>query len=264
MVSGRFSLALAAAIWVAAWALAPQQQSTARGGANLRAAAASGRLIVPGRSAGPVRLGDGLADLRRMLRRTEPSSLRPYLALHDAGTGLLKLNECGKEIDTVSWGVPWPGISGVAAYRAGGRITVYLIGGRVVLISSGVALYHTAHGLTAGSTPQQVQRLWPNLRAYEDNATSMALNNRPVIYWVSQAKGIAFAFASDGPRMGWTRSLDSIEVFRPGWKFQPHGCAWPGEWSPLPPGTIHLRHQKPNTRIALGPRERGPAPADLR
>lgn len=250
MAFGRFVLTLAAGTLIATWALALPQRSTAGDGANPRVAEAAGRLIVPGRSAGPVWLGESLADLKRFLQAQFPRS-RAFWALRGASTGLLRLSECGEEIDSVSWGPPGGG--------GWAPVTAYLSRGRVFLISSGAELYHTAHGLTAGSTPQEVQRLWPNLRAYEDNATSAALNNRPVIYWVSQANGIAFALASDGPRTGWARSVDTIEVFRPGWKFQPHGCAWPGEWSPLPPGTIHLRHTRPNTRVALGTGEQGPA-----
>ncbi|MGH9506608.1 MAG: hypothetical protein ACRD13_06780 [Terriglobales bacterium] len=223
------------------WALASP------GGAKLQPRA-SARSIIPGRSVGPVRLGERLTDLRRLLQAQFPRS-RAQWTLRGASTGLLRLRECGEEVDKVGWGPP--------RGRGLAPVTAYLSGGRVFLISSGAELYHTAEGLKPGNSPDQVEHLWPNLRAYSDAETSMALYNRPVIYWVSQAKGIAFAFASNGPGMGWTRSLYSIEVFRPSWKFQPHGCAWPGEWSPLPSGTIHLRHPEPKTRIALGISGRG-------
>ena len=218
-----------------------------------RSAPAAGQLIVPGHRAGPVRLGESLASLRRMLLATPPPRVRRYYLLRGVGTGLYRPApswnaSCGRRFDQV---IPWPPPGEPIPSPVGsGLVTAFIAPSGAFLISSGAAVYHTVGGLAPGSTPSQVERQWPNLRAYEDNATSMALNNRPVVYWVSQSKGIAFAFVSNGPRMGWTRSLYTIDVFRPGWKFRPRGCAPPGEWSPLPTGTIHLLHTKPSTTVA--------------
>ena len=77
-----------------------------------------------------------------------------------------------------------------------GNIFVLFRNGHVVQIGSSTTRYHTPEALTTYDSPDLVQRYYKGLRAYELlGSSNAALGNRPLIFWVDQAKGIAFEFA---------------------------------------------------------------------
>lgn len=95
-----------------------------------------------------------------------------------------------------------------------GTVTIRFREGLVFQIDSATTRYRTAEGITTDSSPSRVRRYYRDLRAYVlSNYTDEARGGRPLIYWIDEAKGIAFTFAYS--RSMRTRYLFQIIVFEP-------------------------------------------------
>ena len=131
--------------------------------------------IVPGQSVGPLRLGD---------TRERTFELFPYKPNMDQEW--LEGDGCGT---TVNW-------LDMKKEKMAGNIFIRLKEGRVFQVDSGTTSFHTSRGITMGSSPQEIRKHYPGLRAFIlSTGFSEASGGRPLIYWVDTEKGIAFAFA---------------------------------------------------------------------
>lgn len=131
-------------------------------------------------------------------------------------------------------------ISKVVKSSAGaGDLVVLIRDGKVIQIDSGTPRFHTADGIAPYDTPQKVRQHYKNLRAYGYSITSMALGDRPVIFWVDADRGIAFEFAY--PREDGSRYLYAIIVFAPNTDFCPEDQEpEPGKWMEIAPYSLEL------------------------
>jgi hypothetical protein len=97
------------------------------------------------------------------------------------------------------------------------------------------------------TTIQKVKAHYKNLRAYADDITSMALGDRPVIYWVDSDRGIAFEFAYFQEEQ--RRYLYSVIVFRPNGLFCPMGeKIEPSHWHEILPYSLELPDRSAHLR----------------
>jgi len=96
-----------------------------------------------------------------------------------------------------------------------GNVFVHLKEGFVVQIDAATTRFQTHDRLTINATPEQVRKRYPGLRAYIlSEGTSQAEGMEPLVYWVDQQKGVAFAFAYSPKEK--LRYLYPIIVFKPG------------------------------------------------
>ena len=159
-------------------------------------------LIVPGMSAGPLQLGDTRE------RALELFPMKPNID-----------QEWGERVDcgtTINW-------LDMKSHKMSGNIFIRLKEGRVFQIDAGTTSFHTARNINMKSSPQDIRKKYPGLRAYIiSSGFSEASGNRPLVYWVDSEKGIAFAFAYS--QRDQKRSLNWIIVFKPGAEICPQ---WP-------------------------------------
>jgi hypothetical protein len=179
-------------------------------------------LIVPGERVGPLGLDDTKEHFWQVFQRHDPgSSEYPHT--------------CGAVVVTE---LHWADVDDNGVFA-------YLRNGRIFEISSASRRFHGKSGLTAGSTPQDVRRSYPDLQAYWlAHIRDLATGNRDFIYWVGQTHGIAFAFYYDQQLR--KRRVFAIYVFEPKNAFVPLGCLLnPLDWRKLqpyslePPDTSH-------------------------
>jgi hypothetical protein len=150
-------------------------------------------LIVPAQSVGLLKLGDTRARAQELFPY-KPDMDQEWQGGVDCGT-------------TVNW-LDWKGPKMV------GNLFILFKEGKVFQIDSGSSSFHTSDGKTLFSTPEEVRRKYPNLRAYIlSEATSEAVGGRPLVYWVDSEKGIAFGFAYS--RRDHKRYLNWIIIFKP-------------------------------------------------
>lgn len=96
-----------------------------------------------------------------------------------------------------------------------GHIFIRFKNGVVSQIDSATRRFRTADGIGVDSTPLKIRRHYPTLRAFVLTPDSdVALGGLPLIYWIDQKRGIAFAFAYDPEKH--QRYLYEIIVFVPG------------------------------------------------
>jgi hypothetical protein len=115
-----------------------------------------------------------------------------------------------------------------------GIISAYLLRGGIAQIEVAAPRYHTVDGITEGSSPEEVRRHYPGLKAYAVlNSAVDFVGGRDLIFWVDRESGIAFEFQYD--RKARKRFVKSVSVFMPGTDFLPHGrCVeLPQEWHEL-------------------------------
>jgi hypothetical protein len=150
-------------------------------------------VIVAGQSVGPLRLGD---------TRERAFELFPYTQNMDQEW--LEENDCGT---TVNW-------LDMRKHKMAGNIFIRLREGKVFQIDSGTTSFHTTRGITMNSSPQEIRKQYPGLRAFIlSGGFSEVIGGRPLIYWVDSRNGIAFAFAYN--RRYQRRYLNWIIVFEP-------------------------------------------------
>jgi hypothetical protein len=150
-------------------------------------------VIVPGQGVGPLRLGES---------RERAFELFPYKQNMDQEW--LEENDCGT---TVNW-------LDMKKDKMAGNIFIRLREGKVFQIDSGTTSFHTTRGITMNSSPPEIRKQYPGLRAYIlSGGFSEVIGGRPLIYWVDSRNGIAFAFAYN--RRDRRRYLNWIIVFEP-------------------------------------------------
>ena len=165
-------------------------------------------LIKPGLSIGVIRVGDSRERVSALFDNGKPES-----------------SDCGEMFRKVVDGQP------------AGNLTAQVKDGYVFQIDSGTPRFHTSDGVAAYDRPEKVRAHYKHLRAYADDLTSMALGDRPVIYWVDTDRGIAFEFAYFPEEH--RRYLYSVIVFRPHGLLCPQGeQVDPSHWHELLPYSL--------------------------
>jgi hypothetical protein len=169
--------------------------------------------IVPGRSVGPLRLG----DIRERALELFGTPDEEY-TFDENSLGPCKYTE-------VHWNDP--------KHDDRWGIFVYSKNNRIYQIMTDTPRFATAGRITSDSSPDEVQRLFPNLQSYVLLGSGSKVNGgENLIYWVDQNAGIAFEFYHH-PKLN-KRRLASTIVFEPGGEFLPTGCiSPPQEWRKL-------------------------------
>jgi hypothetical protein len=148
----------------------------------------SDQLVRPGIRVGPLKLGDSREHAIGILPRNTQRDAWPNVS-------------CGTEYLWVDAGSPKVG-----------TVSLHFADGLVFQIDSATTRFQTAEGITAYDSPNKVKEHYKGLRAYLlSNYTTMAIGNRPLIYWVDRKNGIAFAYS----RTEQLRYLYKIIVFKP-------------------------------------------------
>jgi hypothetical protein len=178
-------------------------------------------LIEPGVRVGPLALGD---------TRWHAQELFPP----KAGQSQEWKDKCGT---TFNWS---DGSDGV------GNILVRVRNERVFQIESGSPRFHTPEGITLYDSPDKVRLHYKDLRAYVLLSSPIrALGDRPLVFWLSKKKGIAFAFAYY--QREHKRYLYKIIVFRPNGTFCPEDATTESpNWHELAPYSL-----EPPDQLAL-------------
>jgi hypothetical protein len=150
-------------------------------------------VIEPGSGVGELALGD-----------THSKALELYPFKQDVDQEFAQDPDCGVELNFVDFRDP----------RKVGNVFVRFRDDKVFQIDVASSRYKTAAGISTSSSPLEVRKAYPRLRSYIlSDVTSEALHDRPLIYWIGENEGIAFAFAWD-PKAH-ERFLYEIIVFRP-------------------------------------------------
>ena len=131
-------------------------------------------LIVPGKSVGSLALGD-----------THARALELYPFKHDVDQEFKQEPGCGSELNFVDLSSP----------KQVGNVFIRFRNDRVFQIDVASNRYKTNSGISTDSSPQEIRKAYPHLRVYIlSNITSEALHDKPLIYWIGEDDGIAFAF----------------------------------------------------------------------
>lgn len=150
-------------------------------------------LIIPGQSVWQLKLGDA---------RERARNLFPFKSNMDQEWR--EGADCGT---TVNW-------LDMNNSKMKGNVFIRLKEDKVFQIDSGTSSFRTENGITIYSSPQDVRKKYPGLRAYVlSNGFSEASGARPLVYWVDSEKGIAFGFSYS--RRDHKRYLNWIIIFRP-------------------------------------------------
>lgn len=154
-----------------------------------------------------VKAGQGVGDLRLGDTRGRALELFPFKEHTDQEFS--QEPGCGTEINWVD-----------AQNPKIGNMFIRIRNDTVFQIDVATTRFHTAEGVKVGVSPEEVKKHYKGLHSYVlSNVTSQALGMRPLVYWIDQAKGIAFAFAYSLSER--KRYLYEIIVFKPGSKICP-------------------------------------------
>ena len=160
--------------------------------------------IVPGASVGPIRLGD------QEKRIVEELSGFPKIVQQ------VTYPMCGT-IRMTEW-------FDKALLQTG--LFIYLRKNSVFQIESETTRFRTADGITEQSLPEDVERHYADMQAYELlSSASDLVGNRNLIYWVDHDKGVAFGFYYNTRKH--RRLVYRVLIFQPKTDFQPNGCVTP-------------------------------------
>lgn len=173
-------------------------------------------LIVPGRSVGPVRLGDSRDVVLRHF---------PLKADMDSEYEWTKLRTEIRWLD-------------VKDSRVKGFISFSIRDGRVFQIQVATNRFETGEGIAVSSSPEEVKRRYGKLKAFAlMNSGGKEIGGRDLIYWVSESRGVAFEFAFFADAH--TRLVSKIIIFEPGTLFLPGGSVLPPrKWIELRPFSL--------------------------
>jgi hypothetical protein len=169
--------------------------------------------IRPGQSVGPLRLGDSREKALEIFGKPEDD-----YTYNASGDSCRDAEMHWYDAETDSNG-----------------LFLYLRNGHIISMAAATPRYSTAEGIKNGSSPDDVRRSYPQLRAYVlVNTASKISGGRDIIYWVDRERGIAFEFYYDPPKR--RRYVESVIVFEPGGQFPPNGsCSAAEEWRELKP-----------------------------
>lgn len=200
---------------------------------------ASSYQIVPGRSVGPVKLGDTREHAQQVF-------------------GAVFGNKHYEEY-TFKYSKPcWPqvcceGVTEMHWLDFGDRqsdiqmqngVYVYSSKGTVIQIIVATHRYATSDGITTSSSTDEIRRRYPNLQSFARvGFHSEAVGGRDTVFWDDPNGGIAFEFWYD--RRSRQRYLEAIIVHEQGAQLLPQGCMEsPSEWQQMKPYALEL----PNTQ----------------
>ena len=129
-----------------------------------------------------------------------------------------------------------------------GNVFFSFVDGRVTQIESATTRFHTVNGVTMCDSPEKVRRYYKGLGAYVLlGPTSVALGDRPLVFWVAEDRGIAFEFAYDSEKRD--RYLYKIIIFKPHTKMCPEGkTTTPENWHELAPYSLEPPEQTAKRR----------------
>jgi hypothetical protein len=184
-------------------------------------------LILPGKSVGPLHLGDPESKFYKLFPDGPNMDFRPTYN-----------PDCGTKLQWVDLDPSHPLSLGVTVLSHKGAITQ---------IEAGTSRFRTQDGITWDSLPSQVKEHYPGLKAYEAiGTTSEAVGGRNLIFWVDWNRGLAFVFAYS--RKGEQWGVYKIVVFSPGGKFCPEAdVPTRDRWRELAPYSL----EAPNHRASL-------------
>lgn len=192
-------------------------------------------LIIPGKSVGELKLGDSEEQFRSIF------NWKPNVDEHYTYPAI---SGCppSEELHWLDAGNP-PFASREDVYEG---VFAYLRTSQIVLIEVASPRFRTVNGITLNSTPDSVRRFYPGLAAFWlKHKGYPAEGSREDIYWVDEAKGIAFQLVYNVEKR--KRVVNHIAVFRPGTTFFPEGCLdYPREWQKIAPYSLELPTEKPH------------------
>jgi hypothetical protein len=153
-------------------------------------------LIEPGKSVGPLRLGD-----------TESRFLEIFPDRPNLPVDRQTFNpDCGVQLHWVDLDPLSLGVIALSHERI------------ITQIEVGTPRFRTVAGITWGSSPSEIKEHYPGLKAYEAiGTTSEAVGGRNLIFWISRDKGLGFVLAYSRAISDWV--LYKIIVFPPGGRF---------------------------------------------
>ncbi len=172
------------------------------------------------------------------LRPGAPASQTSELIKPGLSVGVLQLGGTRKRVigllgkkpedEEYSYGEPCPReeIHWLDLQMNSNGLFVYLNNGQIFQIESATRRYRTADGITEGSSPADVHRIYSEVETFVlTNSKAKVNGGRDLVYWVDHKRGIAFEFYYD--RLTRKRRLSKVIVFEPGSRFQPGGCVLP-------------------------------------
>ena len=156
----------------------------------------SSTLIMPGKSVGPLKLGDS---------REHALELFPRKAEDQQWD-----DPCGSTIDWVDTTNP----------MGRGDLNIRIKKGKIFQIESSTTRFQTAEGITTFDPPEKVAKVYRDMRAYVLlNPPSPALGDRPLVFWIDRRNGIVFALAFDPSHH--KRYVYKVIIYEPGKEFCP-------------------------------------------
>ena len=154
-------------------------------------------LIDPGRSLGPLKLGD------------TPDRAHEIFPKKD--TDQEWEDPCGSTID-------W--VDSTNNIGHGEVLIRYNKKGKIFQIESSTTRFNTPEGITTFESPEKVKNAYKDMRAWALLTQPLpALGSRPLVFWVDKKKGIAFALAYDAQQH--KRYVYKVIVFEPNKTFCP-------------------------------------------
>lgn len=209
-----------------------QDSNPGHGAESHEGAIADAFLIDPGKSVGPLRLGDTEQRFWELFRKDDP------------GTDEVTYPCKGASGDESITEVHWTDIGS----NVDNGIWAYLRRGHVFQISDGSARYRTEWGVTVDSSPNRIRLSYTGLEAYWlTHSRSLAAGDRDFIYWVDRRHGIAFKFYYDSTAR--SRKVYAVDIFEPGEEFIPNGCLdSPHDWHKLAPYSAEPPRSSPENR----------------
>jgi hypothetical protein len=184
-------------------------------------------LILPGMSVGPLHLGDPESRFYALFPDGPNTDFRPTYN-----------PDCGTELHWLDLDESHPLGLGVIVLSHNGTITQ---------IEAGMPRFRTKYGITWGSTPTEVKKHYPGLKAYEAIGTaSEAVGERNLVFWMDRNKGLGFIFAYSRITRDW--GVYKIVVFSPSGKFCPEAnVPTPDTWRELAPYSL----EAPDRRASI-------------
>ncbi|OLE52182.1 MAG: hypothetical protein AUG51_19710 [Acidobacteria bacterium 13_1_20CM_3_53_8] len=191
---------------------------------------ATSSLIVPGRSIGPVQLGDTREYAQQVFGAVFGNKYYDEYTYQYSQPCWPQ--QCCEGVTQMHWLDYMKTQSDVQVQNG---IYVYVSKGRVIQIVAATNRYATANGITSSSSPDQIRRQYPNLQSFVRlGYHTEAEGGRDIVFWDDLNGGIAFEFWYS--RTSRQRYLEAIIVHEPGAQLLPEGCLEsPSEWQKLKP-----------------------------
>jgi hypothetical protein len=195
----------------------------------------SSSLIVPGRSVGPVQLGDTRERAFAAFSEVFGQKYFEEETLSSSSSSCFP-RQCCDGIATLRW---------LDFDKQQNGVSVYVSKDRVLQIKVATTRYATAADIKHDSPPEEIRRYYPGLQAHMRlGYHSEAEGGRDVIYWDDHTRGIAFEFWYE--RKANKRYLEAIIVYQPGAPLIPEDCtASASDWRQLEPFALELTTSRP-------------------